>query len=258
MPEVDAFIQSPWLVYAVAVVAAAAWIHGVMGMGFPLITIALLAVVTELKIAVILTVLPNIVVNLYLIGRGGNWRASLGRHWRVALYMPLGAMLGTRVLIAVPAEPLKLLLAAMILVYLNMARVKRLEWGWLARAPRAAEAGVGLFAGFLSGTVSVSIPPLVVYFMALGLAPTAMVQAMNLCFVFGKATQAATLAWAGEITRLTLLATLPLTAVALACLVAGVRLRDRARPEQYYGWLNRTLLAMALILVAQVARAWLA
>ncbi len=257
MPEVDAFIQSPWMAYAVAVVAAAAWTHGVMGMGFPLITVALLAVVTDLKIAVILTVLPNIALNLYLIAKGGNWRESLGRHWRVALYMPLGAVIGTKVLIAVPAEPLKLLLAAMILVYLNMARVKQLEWRWLARAPRTSEAGVGLFAGFLSGTVSVSIPPLVVYFMALGLAPTAMVQIMNLCFVFGKATQAATLAWAGEITRLTLIATLPLTVIALVFLLVGVRLRSRAHPEQYYGWLNKTLLAMALILFAQVARAWL-
>lgn len=256
MPEVDAFIHSSWMIYAVLVVAAAAWIHGVMGMGFPLITIALIAIVTDLKIAVILTVLPNIVLNLYLIAKGGNWRESLGPHWRVALYMPVGAIVGTKVLLAVPAEPLKLLLAAMILVYLDMARVKRLEWGWLARAPRASEAGVGLFAGFLSGTVSVSIPPLVVYFMALGLAPTAMVQIMNLCFVFGKATQAATLAWAGEITRLTLLATVPLTLIALVFLVAGVRLRNRAHAEQYYGWLNKTLLAMALILAGQVGRAW--
>jgi uncharacterized membrane protein YfcA len=256
MPEVDAFIQSPWMIYAVAVVAAGGWIHGVTGMGFPLITIALIAIVTELKIAVILTVLPNIVLNLYLIGSGGKWRESLGQHWRVALYMPLGAVIGTKVLLAVPAEPLKLLLAAMILVYLNMTRLKRLEWGWLRRAPRASEAGVGLFAGFLSGTVSVSIPPLVVYFMALGLAPAAMVQIMNLCFVFGKSTQAATLAFAGEITRLTLIATVPMTLIALACLVAGVRLRNRARPEQYYRWLHITLLAMVLILVAQVARTW--
>jgi uncharacterized membrane protein YfcA len=256
MPEVDAFIHSPWMIYAVAVVAGAAWIHGVMGMGFPLITIALIAIVTDLKIAVLLTVLPNIALNVYLVAKGGNWRESLGRHWRVAVYMPLGTVLGTQVLIALPAEPLKLLLAAMILAHLNLARLKGLEWGWLRRAQRTSEAGVGLFAGFLSGTVSVTIPPLVIYFMALGLAPTAMVQIMNLCFVFGKATQAATLAWSGEITRLTLAATVPLTALALAFLVAGVRRRSRAHAEQYYGWLNKTLLVMALILVAQVVRAW--
>jgi uncharacterized membrane protein YfcA len=256
MGEIDAFITSPWMIWAVLVVAAAGWIHGVMGMGFPLITIALIALVTELKTAVILTVLPNIAVNLYLIAQGGRWRESLGRHWRVALYMPIGAVLGTKVLLAVPAEPLKLLLAFMILVYLNMARLRKLSWDWLKRAPRTAEAGVGLFAGFLSGTVSVSIPPLVIYFMALGLAPTAMVQIMNLCFVFGKATQAATLAAAGEITRLVVFTTVPLTLLGLLFLAWGARVRSRAHTATYYGWLNKTLFVMALILIFQVAYAW--
>lgn len=256
MGEIDAFIASPWMIWAVLVVAAAAWIHGVMGMGFPLITLALIALVTELKTAVILTVLPNIAVNLYLIAKGGRWGESLGRHWRVAVYMPIGAVLGTKVLLAVPAEPLKLLLAFMILVYLNMARLREFSWDWLKRAPRTAEASVGLFAGFLSGTVSVSIPPLVIYFMALGLAPTAMVQIMNLCFVFGKGTQAATLAAAGEITRLVVFATVPLTLLSLLFLVWGTRVRSRAHTATYYGWLNKTLFAMALLLILQVLYAW--
>jgi uncharacterized membrane protein YfcA len=115
---------------------------------------------------------------------------------------------------------------------------------------------VGLFAGFLSGTVSVSIPPLVIYFMALGLAPTAMVQIMNLCFVFGKATQAVTLASAGEITRLVVFATVPLTLLSLLFLVWGTRVRSRAHTATYYGWLNKTLFAMALILIFQVVYTW--
>lgn len=256
MGEIDAFIASPWMIWAILVVAAAAWIHGVMGMGFPLISITLIALVTELKTAVILTVLPNIAVNLYLIAKGGRWGESLGRHWPVAVYMPIGAVLGTKVLLAMPAEPLKLLLAFMILVYLNMARLRELRWDWLKRAPRIAEASVGLFAGFLSGTVSVSIPPLVVYFMALGLAPTAMVQIMNLCFVFGKATQAATLAAAGEITRLAAFATVPLALLSLLFLAWGTRVRARVHAVTYYGWLHKTLFAMALILLLQVAYSW--
>lgn len=256
MPEIDAFITSPWMIWAVIVIAAAAWIHGVMGMGFPLISIALIAMVAELKTAVILTVLPNMAVNLYLIGKGGHWRESLGQHWRVAIYMPVGAALGTKVLLAVPAEPLKLLLAVMILAYLNLSRLRELRWDWLKRAPRTSEAGVGLFAGFLAGTVGVSIPPLVIYFMALGLAPTAMVQIMNLCFVFGKATQAATLVGAGEITLRVVLVTLPLTVLCLVFLAWGARVRSRAHPQAYYGWLNKTLFAMALLLILQVIHTW--
>lgn len=143
MPEIDQFLTSYWAFWAVLVVAGAGWIHGVMGMGFPLITIALVAMTAVLKTAVLVTVLPNIAVNLYSIAKGGNWAHSLGSHWRIAVYVPLGAVVGTEMLLRIPAEPLKLLLAGMILLYLDMARLKRLSWNGLRMYPQDPAAADG-------------------------------------------------------------------------------------------------------------------
>ena len=44
----------------------------------------MLVLVTDVKTAIILNLMPNFVVNLISVARGGNWNASLGRYWPVA------------------------------------------------------------------------------------------------------------------------------------------------------------------------------
>lgn len=234
------------------VVAVAAFVHGFIGLGFPIITTPCLAVITDLRTAVILTVLPNIAVNIVSIARGGQWSDSLGQHWRLAIYVLLGSLLGTQLLVGLPPEPLKLGLAAMIVVSLNLNRIKRFDWRRLLARRRLSEACFGTVAGILSGTVNVSVPPLAIYFMGLQMTPLATVQVFNLCFIIGKLTQAGSLAAAGLLGRADLLASLPLTVVALICLRLGMGFGQRLSPDAYRSWLDRTLWAMAAVLVLQV------
>ncbi|MFC6520169.1 hypothetical protein ACFQAT_10670 [Undibacterium arcticum] len=80
----------------------------------------------------------------------------------------------------------------MIVVYLQQARFRSLDWSVLKRHPRSSALLVGLLAGFLSGSVNVAVPPLVIYFGALGLGAVPMTQILNLCFLVGKSPQALT------------------------------------------------------------------
>lgn len=248
----ELLLPLPFFVAAVAVVAVAAFAHGITGLGFPIITTPVLAMLTDFKTAIVVSVFPNIAVNLVSMVKGGNWGASLGRHWPVALFVLFGSIVGTRILIYSNTEVLKLLLAVMILVSVNQERLKRMDWGWLTRYPLLSDAAVGLVAGVLSGTVNVTVPPLAIYFMVLELAPTAMTQIMNLCFFLGKATQATTLAAAGEITRVAVVTSIPLTAVSLATLALGLRIQARIPLATYRRLLRVILLSMAALLVAQV------
>lgn len=241
------------LVATILIVAFAGFVHGFIGLGFPMITTPCLALLTDLKTAVIVTVLPNVAVNLVSIARGGNWSASLGPHWRLAIYVLLGSLLGTQLLVGLPADPLKLALAAMIVVALQLERIKRFDWKRLLARRRLAEAGFGTLAGILSGTVNVSVPPLAIYFMGLQLTPLATVQVFNLCFIVGKLTQAVTLAAAGLLGTAELKASLPLAIIALLCLRLGMAFGKRLSPAGYRAWLDRTLWAMAVVLVLQVA-----
>ena len=194
-------LSPPLLLACIAlIVGIAAFAHGVIGVGFPLITTPCIALLTDLKTAVLITVLPNILLNILSILRGGNWRDSLLKHWRLAAYVLLGSLVGTQLLIGLPAEPLKLALALMMLVSINLNRLKKLDWSFLRRHRRTSEAAFGLIGGILSGTVNVSVPPLAIYFIGLDLSPVATVQLFNLCFIVGKLTQAGTLAAHGEFT----------------------------------------------------------
>ncbi len=246
----------PTIVTMVAIMAVAGIIHGVIGFGFPVISTPMVALLADVQTAVLATLFPNIAVNLVSIVRGGSWRESIGRYWTMPIYVLGGAIAGTRVLLLADPRPLKLLLAAMIVVFLQQHRLRRVDWSWLARHPQASSLAFGLAAGFLSGTVNVAVPPLVIYFMALGLAPVAMTQILNLCFLVGRSTQLVTFALAGKLDGTTLVVTSPLTAVAVLLLFAGLAVQRRTRPAAFQSLLRVVLWAMAALLVAQVAWHW--
>jgi len=245
------------LLAAIAIVVGiAAFVHGVIGIGFPLITTPCIALLTDLKTAVLVTVLPNILLNVLSILRGGNWRDNLAEHWRLAAYVFVGSLVGTQFLIGLPAEPLKLALALMMLVSLNLNRLKTWDWSFLTTRRRTSEAAFGLAAGVLSGTVNVSVPPLAIYFLGLALSPTATVQLFNVCFIVGKLTQAGTLAAHGEFTAAILWQSAGLTVLAGICLIPGMRIQSRLETATYRRWLNATLALMAALMLVQVGLVW--
>ena len=98
--------------------------QGAMGFGFPAVSTPVLALMTDIKTAVLLNLLPNMTVNIISVIQGGRWRASLGVHWPVAAYALIGSFIGASVLIVAPQEPLRLLLAAIIFVYLYQKQIE--------------------------------------------------------------------------------------------------------------------------------------
>jgi uncharacterized membrane protein YfcA len=249
-------LDYPPLVWAAigAAIFVAGLSQGALGFGFPAISTPVLALMTDIKTAVLLNLLPNMTVNVISVIQGGNWRASLGVHWPVAVYALIGSFIGASVLILAPQEPLRLLLAAIILVYLYQKQIALLNWNALMRRPRLAQAGFGLTGGFFSGSVNNSLPPLLIYFMLLGVETVVMTQMLNLCFLGGKMVQAATLAGAGELSLRAAAANVPLTLVALAGMAAGQRMQRWMNAATYQKILRYTLMVIALVLTAQGMR----
>ena len=113
---------------------------------------------------------------------------------------------------------------------------------------------LGLTGGFFSGSVNNSLPPLLIYFMLLGVEATIMTQMLNLCFLGGKAVQAATLAGAGELSLRAAAANVPLTLVALAGMAVGQRVQRYMSVEAYQKLLRKILFVLAFLLVWQSVR----
>jgi uncharacterized protein len=237
---------------AAAIITLAGLTHGTLGFGFPLISTPLVALFVDIKTAVLVTVLPNMAVNIVSILRGGNWRASIGKYWPLAFWVVLGTLLGSRLLLTVPHEPLQLLLAAIIVVFLLQDRLRQLDWSWVKRKPQLAAFFFGLTAGVLSGAVNVALPPLVIYLMTQELTPLAMTQTLNLCFIAGKMVQAIALGVSDAPSQQLLYASLPLVPLAVAAVYAGMRLQSRISTETYNGLLRKALGAIAVVLILQV------
>ena len=248
---------TPPLIAAIAVVMLLAGVvQGALGLGFPTVATPLIALATDIRTAVILVLLPCIATVLVSLLRSGFLREALAQFWMMPLYMLAGASIGTRLFIAYPGFPYDLLLAGVILVYLNLDRLGQTEWKSVRAHPRAFGVGFGLTAGLSEGTANVAAPALIVYYLAIGVQPTIFVQAMNICFLTGKTTQFATLALAGGVTATQWAMTLPLAIVAGAGTVYGVTIRNRIDAPTYRSWLRGALFAIAGILVAQYVYRW--
>lgn len=252
----DIVLTTATWVAAAAAIFAAGLTQGAIGFGFPAIATPVLVLLTDVKTAIILNLLPNFTVNVISVVRGGNWGASLGRYWPVALWVLVGSYLGAQFLILAPQEPVRLLLGVAIFAYLYQSALARLDWSWLARRHRLSAMLFGLTGGFFSGSVNNSLPPLLIYFMLLGVEMTVMTQILNLCFLGGKVVQAGTLAIAGQIRVSQAFANVPLTLIALAGVYVGVRIERYIGAETYKKILRYVLFVIALVLIWQGA-AWL-
>ncbi len=249
--EPEIFHDPAWMAFAVVTIIVSALAHGTLGFGFPLISTPVIALVADMQTAVLITVLPNLAVNFISIARGGQWRESLGRYWIMALWVLLGTLVGTRVLLSVNPVPLKLLLALMIAIYLLQDRIKMLDWTIIGRHPRISGMFLGVLAGLLSGAVNVALPPLVIYFMALGVGPLAMTQILNLCFLVGKSAQAAAFAVAGHFDSEVLWLSVPLALLSVLVVLLGMRLQRGIQPEAYRRLVFLSLGVIAFLLAGQ-------
>ena len=239
--------------WIVLVTLAAGVIQGALGLGYPTVATPLIALATDIWTAVIVVLLPCLATIITGLLVNPHLRTALTRFWFMPLFALAGAAVGTRIFISYPAFPYALLLALLIIVYLNLDRLGSSQWQTVARHPRRWGLVFGVSAGLTEGTANVAAPPLIAYYLSLGIQPTVMVQAMLICFFAGKTMQFGTLAASGAVPATQWLMTLPLAGMAAAATVYGIRIRSRIDAQTYRRWLRGALWAIAAILLGQYA-----
>ena len=248
----DFFSPLNTAVFAV-IILFAGLIHGAIGIGFPMIATPLLALLTDVRTAILLLVLPTVLINVCNILKGGNWRDSIAVYWPLAVYGMIGSFLGTRLLIVVPAEMFRPLLAGMLVLYLNADRIG-VGLSWVRLHPRVGTAIFGLMAGVLAGTVNVMLPALIIFGLEMRMPKTVMIQVFNFCFLSGKLVQGAVLAQAGLMTADLLMVSVGLAGLGVLVMLFGMRLRQRIAGDLYRRWLRWLLMILALLLMVQFFR----
>ena len=239
------------LATSITVILLAGLVHGTFGIGFPMIATPLLALVTDVRTAVFVTLLPTVAVNVSVLLSGESMRSAIGPHWRIVPYVLVGTVLGSLLLVSVDPRPFLLVLAGAILLYLNQHSIKRLSFAWVHRHTRLSYALFGLASGLMAGTVNVMVPILIILTMELQMAMQAMIKLFNLNFLAGKLTQTGVFLGSGQLEQGFLLQMLWLVPVALVGLLAGSRIRRHISETRYQRILRGLLWLMSGVLVVR-------
>ena len=243
------------LAWVACVILIAGLLQGALGFGFPFIATPLIALAADMRTAIVAALLPTLAAVCVALFTSGPLGATLARFWAMPLYAMLGAAAGTWVFVSAPEAPYALVLALLTLFYLSLDYLGRAEWPLVQRHERAFAPLSGFTSGLFEGTANVAAPPLIIYYLALGLTPVMLVQALNICFLVGKTTQLSILATRGGVGLDEWLATLPLVAIGVAGSLVCVRIRNRIDTQAFRVWVKRALLVIALGLIAQFAYA---
>src|SRR5262245_26586973 len=156
--------------------------HGAIGFGFPVVATPLVALAIDIKAAIALLAPVTLALVVVSALRGGPLGALLRQFWYLPLAIGAGAWIGTHLLLALPPEPFILVLALVILLYLNLDRFSRGASPVVERYRVPFGMAFAFAAGITEAVANVAGPLMLVYFMLLGAAPAQIVQTLNMCF----------------------------------------------------------------------------
>jgi uncharacterized protein len=235
----------PFEVLATVAVAfiAAGLIKGIVGMGLPTVSLALLTATLGVKQAIVLVLVPSMVTNLWQALTGNALKEIVRRLWSLLTTAVIGIWFGSALLARADADLVAGFLGLLLCAYS----------GYSLAAPQIRPPGrhepwltplVGAVAGAIAGLTGSFAVPGILYLQALGLARDTLVQAMGVVFVVLTVALGISLSDHGLVS--TELGILSVAAVAPAVLglVAGRRIRRRL-PETTF----RTVFFCALLAI---------
>ncbi len=214
---------------------AAGCVKGMIGLGLPLTSIAILGTVMDLRQAIPLIVVPVLVTNAFQAMQGGVLAVQFRRFWSLNLMLCAGTWGGTVLLFIVDPAVLLITLGAVVVGYalINLFAVK-------VRVPADSEPWmspvVGVFSGILTGATGSVGAPIAIYMQALGLEKAAFLQAVSLSFFITAVVWIAALIDQSAFDRATTVVALFAVLPAFVGMWTGQVLRERLSEAKFRHW----------------------
>jgi uncharacterized membrane protein YfcA len=240
------------VLFGVLAVLVSAFVKGAIAFGFPTLATPLLALVVDVKVAVPVLIVPNIVMDCVQFMRRGTPLSTVRRLAVLLVAGGVGTVLGTRLLVLLSSRTATLLLGGFICLFvaLNATRFSaRVPPGW----ERWLSAPVGLIAGVVGGVTNTPGTPLVIYFYALGMAKHEFVSSIALTFIGYKLVQLGAVASYGLLTWRLVGVSLLLTVVALVGFRLGLLVQDRLEQRTFNLAVLVFLAVLGIWLILKVA-----
>lgn len=143
-------------------------LKGVTGSGMPIIAVPVIAAFYDVRLAVIVLVIPNLLINTFQVYKFRSHNIEKKFTAKFAFSGLVGAALGTIMLSWLPIEKLNILMALILLLYIGLRISKPSFHIPLSRAHKLVwYAGLG--GGFLQGALGISAPIAVTFANAIKL-----------------------------------------------------------------------------------------
>ncbi len=226
----------------------AGFVKGVIGLGLPTVSLALLTAGFGLIPAMGLLIVPSFTTNVWQAVQGGAFRELVRRFWLMMAAVVAGTWVGGNVLVAVDARLLTGLLGVLLCVYsvIGLARFRIPSPG---RAEPWLNPVMGGVNGILTGLTGSFVVPGVLYLQSIGLNRNALIQAMGMLFSVSTLALAVALGHhqliSMELGALSLGGVVP----ALAGMMIGQKVRNRLSEAAF----TRVFFSSLLILGAYIA-----
>ena len=168
-------------IFIIVTFLIAGTVKGVIGLGLPTVSLALLTVAIDLPTAMTLLLVPSFVTNLWQALVGGNTRLILQRLWPFLLLATVTIWIGASALTRVNLSLLSALLGALLVAYAG-ANLGGLRLTISPRQELWAGPLIGLVNGVLTGMTGSFVVPGLMFLQAIGLAREVLIQAMGMLF----------------------------------------------------------------------------
>lgn len=219
------------MAFTAAVVLVAAWAHALTGQGFAQVAAPLLLLALEPRLVVPLNLMLASVVCAAVVA-GAPRQVRLDRLLIMATASVLGAPIGAYVLTAVASSTLKLLIAAVVVVF-TIPMLFGLAYR--LRRERPAAGVVGFVAGVLASATSASGPPVVLFLVNQGWPKEALRPSFSAFFLFSNLVALGAIILSGGLPSATLATgvwLLPLVVIGMILGTRSLPMVDAARFRQ--------------------------
>ena len=250
MPDTQAAVALS--IVTVCIFTMAGVVKGVVGLGLPTVSMALLALMMAPADAAALLIVPSLVTNLWQIQPWSSSMAMLRRLGPMQLGVCVGTLAGSLMLGPPAGSWASMALGVALAAYaiwalagVNPAMPLTAE-KWLAPS-------VGVATGFVTAATGVFVVPAVPYLQALRLQRDELIQAMGISFTVSTAALAVGLCLNGQFSIGRVGQSTLMLVPALVGMQLGQSIRRRLSPARFRRWFFLALMALGAYIIAQQA-----
>ncbi len=219
----------------------AGFVKGATGMGFPLVATPMLTLLLDIRMAIVVLLLPGVVMDLIQVFRRGVPTAIFRRFSSMFLFALAGVFLGTWELTRLPLWVLNLILGAVVVVCAGSGLFS-FTLVTSRRAEPLMSPVMGFAGGFFLGLTNTMGPVMALYLHGLRLDKADFVKAISTVFIMAKFWQVIAISTWGLFTAEALKLSLFVIAFILVSFYLGLLAQDRVRLQTF----NRVILALLI------------